>query len=314
MRCRTESLWAVTLSRRGFVRGAGLMAAGALAPHTAAAANDAGKEPAELAPPPQNFSSNHNYILYGGGQPIRGLTVTIDVAEEIDAPTGLNLQLNCYSPTGANCVYQQYCMGIDPKYVTRLGWSNENFPSREYRWVLHNRNGLTCRVSDPTEQTCKGDIFNMHGVVGFFPRITNRLPAGAKLIWELIDNGDGAIVGAQYTFVNPQGKKTATGPQLIKTFKLDGGMANVDADAVAPIYALQMNIVGLNNGAHAELGAGAGSITYQAAGALTPLAKEPPDLAARNTFTAETSNIKYQQVGAMPQQKIIQEFRVAAPA
>ena len=293
MRCQNDSPWAVTLSRRGFVHGAGLMAAGALAPYAADAANDAGKEPDELAPPPPNFSSNHNYIVYGGGQPIRGFIVTIEVAEDIDAPTGLNLQLNCYSPAGA---------------------SNENFPSREYRWVLHNRHGLPCRVPDPTEQTCKGDIFNMHGVVGFFPRITNRLPAGAKLIWELIDNGDGAIVGVQYSFVNPQGKKTATGPQLIKTFKLDGGMANVDADAVAPIYALQMNIVGLNNGARAQLGSGAGSITYQAAGTLTPLTKEPPDLAARNTFTAETSNIKYQQVGALPQQKIIQNFRVAASA
>ena len=84
----------------------------------------------------------------------------------------------------------------------------------------------------------------MPGAVGFFPRITNRLPAGG----------------------------------------------------------------------HAKLGLGAGSITYQAAGTLTPLTKEPPDLAARSTFTAETSNIKYQQVSALPQRKIIQNFRVAAPA
>ena len=46
----------------------------------------------------------------------------------------------------------------------------------------------------------------------------------AELVWELIDNGDGAIVGAQYSFVNPQGKKTTTGPQLIKTVKLECGM------------------------------------------------------------------------------------------
>jgi hypothetical protein len=174
--------------------------------------------------------------------------------------------------------------------------------------------GLPCRVPDQTEQSYKGDIFNMPGEVGFFPRITNRLPAGSKLIWELIDNGDGAIVGAQYSFVNSQGKKAATGLRLIKSFKLDGGMANVDADAVAPVYALQMNIVGLNNGAHAQLGSGAGSITYRAAGKLTPLTKKPSNLAARNTFTAVTSNIKYLQVGALPQQKIKQNLRVAAPA
>jgi hypothetical protein len=314
MHCRHEALWAVTLSRRVFVRGAGLTAAGMLAPLAAAPAGAAGNEESGLAPPPPTFSSNHNYFIYGGGQPIRGLMVTIEVAEDIAAPTGLNMQLNAYSPKGATCVYQQYCMGIDPKFETRLGWSNENFPSKEYRWLLHNTHGLPCHVPDPSEQTCKGDIFNMHGVVGFFPRITNRLPARAKLIWELIDNANGAIVGAQYSFVNPQGKKTSTGPQLIKTFNLEGGAANVDADAVVPIYALQMNIVGLNNGAHAELGSGAGSITYQAASMLTPLGKQPPDVAAQNVFTAESSNIKYDQVGAQSQQKIVQNFRVAAPA
>jgi hypothetical protein len=313
MRRRNESsLWVEALSRRGFVRSAGLMTAGALAPFAAAAAR-AGNE-GSIAPPPPNFNSNHNYFMYGDGRPIRGLTVTIDIAEDVAAPTGLNMQLNAYSPAGATCVYQQYCMGIDPKFETRLGWSNENFPSKEYRWLLHNRYRLPCHAPDPTEQTCKGDIFNMHGVVGFFPRITNRLPVRAKFIWELINNADGAIVGAQYSFVNPQGKKTSTGPQLIKTFKLEGGAANIDADAVVPIHAFQMNIVGLNNGAHAELGSGAGSITYQATDVLMPLGKQPPNVAAQGVFTAESSNIKYDQVSAQQQQKIVQNFHVATAA
>ena len=314
MHCRHEALWAVTLSRRVFVRDAGLTAAGMLAPLAAAPAGAAGNEESGLAPPPPTFSSNHNYFIYGGGQPIRGLMVTIEVAEDIAAPTGLNMQLNAYSPKGATCVYQQYCMGIDPKFETRLGWSNENFPSKEYRWLLHNRHALPCHVPDPSEQTCKGDIFNMHGVVGFFPRITNRLPARAKLIWELIDNANGAIVGAQYSFVNPQGKKD-----------FDWTAAHQDIQSRGRRCQCRCRCRGANICAADEhrrpeqrrpcqTGSGTGSITYQAASMLTPLGKQPPDVAAQNVFTAELSNIKYDHVGAQSQQKIVQNFRVAAPA
>ncbi len=139
------------IARRGFIIGGGAIAARTLSPLAALA--QAPATPNELhevdrsvlEPPPANFTSNHNYFIHAGGQPIRGLSVTIAVTEDIDAPTGLNMQLNCNSQDGAACVYQQYCMGIDPKFKTRLGWSNENFPSREFRWALHKKHGLILR-------------------------------------------------------------------------------------------------------------------------------------------------------------------------
>jgi hypothetical protein len=311
------------LARRSFLRGAGLVAAGALAPMTALAPVKAlaaagapddlrVAERDKLVPPPKNFASNHNYWIYAGGAPIRGLTVTMEVTEDVAAPTGLNLQLNGNSPADANCVYQQYCMGIDPRHKTRLGWSNENFPSAKWRWALHNRHGLPCgKNPHPDEQTCRGDIFNMHGVVGFFPRMINRLPAGSKLVWKLIDDADGTIVGASYTFVNPEGKRTSTGPQLIKAFRLEGGRADVDPQSCAPVLAVQMNIVGLNGGAYTELRTGAGRIIYEAAVALTPEGQQPAATSARGVSTAETSNIRYAELTAAPGRKIVQKFRAA---
>ncbi|HLY54077.1 MAG TPA: hypothetical protein VKS60_00885 [Stellaceae bacterium] len=304
------------VTRRHFMEGAALFGAAALWPIRALAkpnplADLAYPDLSTLSPPPKNFSSNHNYYIYGGGQPIRGLVVTIEATEDMVSPIGLNMQLNCYSPAGANNIYQQYCMGFDPKHETRLGWSNECFPSKDYRWRLHTRFNRPCGGTNPTEDTCKGDLFNMHGVVGFFPAMTNRLPAGAKLIYELVDKPDGTIIGATYSFVNAQGKKTSTGQQLIATFSLDGVNRHVDADGCAPILALQMNIVGLNNGAHATLGSGAGSIVYQATTPLTALGQQPSGIASHDIFTAESSNIVYAQLGTPAQQKIVQKFRVS---
>jgi hypothetical protein len=316
------------LVRRRFLHGAVLFGAQAVWP-IGALANDrpagskSGNRPSasdplgdlaypdkgDRAPPPRNFSSNHNYFIYGGGVPIRSLRVTVEATEDMLAPTGLNMQLNCCSPAGARAVYQQYCMGIDPKHETRLGWSNENFPSTEYRWELHTKFATPCDVPDPTQQNCKGDIFNMHGVVGFFPAVTNRIPAGCKLIYELIDKPDGTIVGATYSFENAAGKRTSSGPQLIESFKLHRIDTPVAAGACTPIYALQMNIVGLNGGAHTTLGSGAGRITYESVTPLTPLGEHPATAAAPNVYTAESSNIVYAELSAQPKEKIVQKFR-----
>lgn len=290
------------LARRQIVGGFGLLAAASLMPKTLWAGDG-------LAPPPDSFSSNINYFIYGGGQPIVGLKVTIEVSDDVIAPTGLNMQLNGNSPFNARCVYQQYCMGMDPNHETRLGWSNENFPSPEWRMALYNQHHHNCHVTDPQPGTCTGDIFNMNtGQVGVFPAMTNRLPAGCKLIWELINGPDGSVIGASYSYAHG-GKTTSTGPQMIDTFPFDGFSDKVGPKSMAPILAFQMNMVGLNNSArtHVKEG-GAGTITYEAATPLEPRGSAPPGIAASNKVTGESSNITYAQLAAGPKQRIVQGF------
>jgi len=87
-----------------------------------------------LAPVPKHFSSNHNYYIYGGGQPLRGLTVTVAITEDLVAPTGISLQLNAYAPVGDDhSIYQQYVTGLSPKqtpYLRGLGRSRARGPDR----------------------------------------------------------------------------------------------------------------------------------------------------------------------------------------
>jgi len=296
------------MKRGSFVRGVGLVAASSLSPVRAQAG--------PLAPPPRDFGSNRNYFIYGGGEPIRGLRVTIDVDEDIVAPNAMSMQLNGNSPARANCAYQQYCTNFTPQSETlRIAWSIENFPSKKSRWDLHQTIGLPCSNNATTEKSCKGNLFNYPiPKVPFtrFPGPSDRIPAGFKIIYELMDDANGAIVGATYTVVDNRGKITTSGPQHIHEFKYAGIQKLVGPEGVAPILAFQMNLVGRNGGAHTTLTSGAGRITYEAATTLTP----EGSLAGltgvyRGTpGTVESSNVGYSKLPAGPARKIVQKFGV----
>jgi|GEM_PF-4898102 len=233
--------------------------------------------------------SNHNYIMYGGGKPILGLVVTIEPTEDLVALDGMSMQLNCYSPAGAVCVYQQYVTGLDRLSKSKklhVGSSIENFPSDAYRKHLHLAIGLHA----------KGDLFNEHFHFGKFPGPGARIPAGWKLKWELFNDPNdpndpsGAITGARYSVITDKGEVQTSGRQMIRRFKFSNTSVPVAAESMAPIFAFEMNMVGGNNGQFRYV-TGAGTITYEAP-TLTPLGKSPAGLAVGGTHTAEKSNIR----------------------
>jgi hypothetical protein len=320
------------LKRREFIRGAGLMGAGALLP-IAAFASPIVRAPAQaglhdpslsdltlqdrstLAPPPANFSSNHNYFMYGGGQPIRGLKVTIKVDEDIVLTAGMGLQLNGTSPPDADSTFQQYMMVVDPHAPTlAFDWWLENFPSRAYRWDLHQRIGFPCGPApNPTEQTCKNNLFNKRDTLGAFPGPGDRIPAGYRMVFELVDDERGAVISAKYTVADGRGHVKSQGPVLIGGLDFAHTQRTVLPDfpqTMAPILAFQMNLVGTGNGAHTDLTSGAGTITYEATTPLTPEGKPPvPPAETHTVFTEETSNVLYAELATGARQKIVQRFR-----
>jgi hypothetical protein len=322
------------LKRREFIRGAGLVGAGTLLPISSLAgppiaSMDPGlnglslQDQSTLAPPPAGFLSNHNYFIYGGGQPIRGLKVTIRADEDMVIPTGMGLQLNAVSPPNAACVYQQYIMVIDPKKTSTLtfDWWLENFPSRAYRWELHQRVGLPCgSAPNPTAQTCKGNLFNMRGLLGAFPGPNDRIPAGYRMIFELIDDARGAVIGAKYTVADGMGHVKTSKPVMIGAFDFVHTQQTVLPDypqTVAPILAFQMNLVGPGNGAFTRLTSGAGTITYEATTALTAQGKPPvpPQEGSTSTvYTGETSNVRYAELATGARQRIVQRVRTTTAA
>jgi hypothetical protein len=300
------------IGRRVFVQGAGWLALQALAPGGARAAdpNPAPTPAAEREPSPDALGSNHNYYLYGGGRPIRGIVVTIDVTEEIFAPEGLGMQLNGYGPQGAGCIWQQYVVGVnhEPTGPLTLGWSIENWPSKELREKLVR----TAHLKD------EGDLFNVHaGDVGALPTFAapaRRVPAGYRIRWELLTDAndpDGLIIGAIYSITDNHGHTWSSGPRKILDFKYSHTNVRVTREALAALTAFDLNMVGTNGGRYMFIESGAGTITYEALTPMTPEFQQPKTVSAQNIFTAEMSNFRYGELDHAPSRKFVQTFRAA---
>jgi hypothetical protein len=300
------------LKRREFVRGSGLVLA------TSAFTPFAVRAFAQAAAPPPNFSSNRNYFIWGGGQPIVGLVVTVDVTEDMVAPAAMSMQLNCSGMATDDCDYQQYVTNFDPTVSPTLmvQASMENWPSKAFRWHLHESIGLSCGSSpNPTEATCGhgSDLFNKHWDVGRSSGPGDRLPAGYKIQYELLsDPASGAITAATYSLIDNRGGKQSTGPHHIEKYKYSGTNTTLGPQAMAPIYAVQMNLVGKNGGRHTQLTSGAGTIVYEARTPLAPQGTRPASL--NSSQTAESSNVVYGELNLAASNKIVQTFALATAA
>jgi hypothetical protein len=299
------------IGRREFLQGTSWLALQALSPGGARAAETSPQ--AERPPPPEAPASNHNYYLYGGGGPIRGLVVTLDVAEEIIAPDGFSIQLNGYGPPGAGCIWQQYMVGVshDPSRPLTLEWMIENWPSKE----LHEKLVRTANMTD------HNDLFNVHakayGPLPTFAAPGGRLPAGYRIRWELLSDAsdpDGLAIGAIFSFTDNHGRTWSSGPRKILDFNYNHTNVRVTREALAALTAFELNIVGATNGLYGFIESGAGTITYEASTPMTPQFQQPKTVSDQGGFTAETSNVRYGELAGAQGKKFVQTFRaVRAP-
>jgi len=293
---------ALMVLRREFLQGVAGLVAAAASPRVAWGAQ----------PRPQDghasgeFSSKHNYFIYAGGEPIRELVVTIEVTEDIVVPHGLSLQLNGYAQKGARCDWQQYVTGFHPEGSRPLtmGWSMENWGSKEF----HDRLGLPHG----------SDLFNVHasdvGPVPTFPAPGNRLPAGYKIRWKMLyepNDPGGLIAGAEFSFTDNHGRTQTSGPQRILSFKYSHIKKPITREALVPLTAVTMNLVGTSGGRYMFIEAGVGTITYEAAVPLTAEAHQPSTTSGQGVGTGEMSNIAYDDLDSAPSRKIVQGFRAA---
>ena len=217
-------------------------------------------------PPAQGFGSNSNYILASNCNPLLGVTVTIDVTQDIIAvantgPTsGFEFQLNAYSPKNEKCAYQQYSIAL---FGSEIVGSVDN-------WPLHGSNIIN-------------DFFSMVSLP------SAKIPAGYKLTISLQNDAQGNITGATYTVVDDNGKTLANVKKVLTSLTGIGVMQGGNASDLAPIVAFELNLVGPENSEGAVLSSGAGTFTYTATTPLTALVSEPP-CAESTDFTRETAN------------------------
>jgi hypothetical protein len=225
-------------------------------------------------PPADQLTSNSNYILFapdptGACQNIEGLTVTLQVSEEMNSGSwwgGWSLQLNAYPPN-SQTIWMQYVMVMTWGLVeTSIQYwdsvSNQVVGSWNYGFLENN--------------------------------ISNTLSPGQSLVISLNydPSGNGNIIGANFMITDTSGYPMAS-----------GGMS-VPANFQLPIQGFEVNVVGPDNSASTGFSSGAGLITYETSGQQLCIQGTENDLAAGGCsnvsyalITAETSNISY---GSIP--------------
>jgi hypothetical protein len=141
--------------------------------------------PLTVPPPTGGLGSNSNYVLSSNPSsqctPITGLTVTIDITQDLVLKSstsffvnGYSIQLNCSSPPGFINAWQQFVFLI---YTPDIGYSE-----------------LDVAVNDYTVK--EDELLNDLDTVLRLP--SNTLPAGYQLQIQLKTDANNNVVGAQY--------------------------------------------------------------------------------------------------------------------
>ena len=236
--------------------------------------------------PAAGLGSNSNYILSSGCNPLIGLSVTIEVTEDIvwqsaSGPTeGFGFQLNAYSSPGGLCAYQQYVIYLNGTELT-VGVDN---------WPVSGDNLIN-------------DLFS----VASLPAIA--LPAGSVLQISLQNDSAGNVTAATFGVTDNQGNVQVNAP--VDLLSIDG----VTSADLAPITAFELDFVGPINGESAVLSSGAGWIAYDvdAASPLTVLNTEPACVES-TAVTAEATNSFYSPLPTTTSTSFIQPFGVSTAA
>jgi hypothetical protein len=238
-----------------------------------------------VAPPAAGLGSNSNYILANNCTALTGLTVTINVTQDIvcqsasGSTSGFGFQLNCYSPKNEVSAWQQYVVAL---FSSELIGAVDNWP-----------------VSGPN---IINSFFNLVGTPA-----ANRLPAGYQIRIGLQNDSKGNVTGSTYVVIDNNGNTVAN---VTKTLTSISGVTPAD---LAPIVAFELNLVGPVNSESAVLSSGAGTISYSANSAMTVLSSEPT-CTESGYITAETANTVYGVLSGTPSTAFTQSFNVTGTA
>jgi hypothetical protein len=234
--------------------------------------------------PGSGLGSNSNYIFDDSCKNLTGLSITIDVTENIvcksasGSTTGFGFQLNCYSPKKETSAWQQYVVAV---FGTEIIGAVDNWPV--------------------TGNNIINDFFNLTSTPN------NEIPAGYQVKISLQNDSKDNISGATYVIIDNTGKTLANVPLVLTSIS---GVTTTD---LAPIVAFELNLVGPVNGESAVLSSGAGTFTYTASNTLTVLNAEP-SCTESGYITAETANSVYSLLPASPNNTFKQSFNTTTAA
>jgi hypothetical protein len=266
--------------------------------------------PGPLAAPPQGGArSNQNFVLHAGGDILTGVTVSIafDETAQVDPhPPGLPdtggwaIQLNCYSLSAPSTktLWQQYIIESPP-----------------------GTGAIAGHINNWTSASDNGDEIN------FWLELVEQMPAvdtlarGTFISISPQNDSAGSVIGCTFTItynsiISPPGLPGLTFPVTASIYMnmLDSSLWHdrsgnaITNDELAPIVAMELNIVGHLDRSDTHFTSGAGTINYAAAQKLT-VSDEEPDFTHFGGYTGETSNMTYGPLPAGYTSNPTQSFR-----
>jgi hypothetical protein len=275
--------------------------------------------------PESGLTDNRNYWIYSNCNPITGLTVTIEVTQDLvyESTTkgggkGFSFQLNAFSQVAANIIvgWQQFIYNVDTSNspaATNFHGQFETWPGQPtINGISPGKSDLINSVHFPTVNGKKpGEVatLNTNGVIG--------VPAGYQLSISLRTDNNSNVNSATFTVTDPNsnnGKPYSTtisplglqrDPSLPQA--LQGTIQKTD---FAPILAFQLVLVGPDE-THVQLSSGAANISYTTTSATNLLsAVNAAPSCIRNVTTGETANSVYSTISAGSGSTLTQMFWV----
>jgi hypothetical protein len=234
-----------------------------------------------------NLGSNSNYILFSKCNPLINGFVSIEITQDMvcksvgPPPPGLckgggstfgfSFQLNCYSPKGSTCAWQQYAVGF---------WQNSS--------------GGFNVVSGIDNWPVKGPNLINNGSPTFATLPSSVLPTGYTVIigWGNEETSSGSswnpnVTGAFFILTDNNGNQIGRSSQTLTS------ISGATSSDLAPIIAFELNVVGPINGESAVLSSGAGYINYVLLQPNLSVTVAEPSCTEKNVVTCETANTFY---------------------
>jgi hypothetical protein len=253
----------------------------------------------DVGPPSRGLFGNSNYFIHSDDNPITDLTVTIQISEAITSAIDVAFQLNCWSIRDGPTTWQQYypTFAKHSNANATIDWQIDNWPSAELASSLHISRDLINKFSPAPLVT--------------FSQPDSPLPSGYTMAIGLVTDPETYnVIGVEFLVVDGQGHSSSSGMIELAGQQVSGGTPEqkITADELAPIYAVQMNIVGPDGGSITRLYSGAGTITYTATSQLYVANSQPEWTAYQNGHTEEQSNAAYGELPSGPSLSITQSF------
>jgi len=228
-------------------------------------------------PGTNGLGSFYNYILADGGKNITGLSVTINIDNDIVSPTtaeGFSFQLNCFGPQvpdgSGTPTFQQFVFDNAPNDINMYGLINNwEFESSTNQWT---------------------ELLDVETSSSFVLPAANTIRQGSVLQITPSYNSNEQITGCTFSYTDPTGNTTSKS-------------ISITTIPLAPITSITLNIVAYGNGDTTTFTTGQGTITYSATNPLTAQSS--------SAGTGEKGNIVYERLP--PTVNVSQLFGVAPP-